>query len=140
MPDFKIVLVGEKIKFKKKDFNFKNDPGVPVVGWVPKKKVCFWLNHLRGSTHVYFNICERKEISPDHITLYKDEEPIGWIERKHSKEILKILWDYVKGESFFKEKYKDKYVIEDNDEAGREAKQGNQEQVENKTGQLSLFG
>lgn len=106
----------------------KTEPGNtrPILGWVKNNKICHWLNHLRGLESKYFNIYERPEINEEHITLYKDDELIGWIEKEYKQEILDRLWDYVKHEWSH---------IDKKDKPGDES----EEEKPVETGQLSLF-
>lgn len=92
---FKLNLKGEQLWIE------KENPGEgerPILGWVDNNRITYWLNHLRGVKNTVVNVYERPEMNENHITLYHNDEIIGWVEKDRREEILQSLWDYRKDE------------------------------------------
>jgi hypothetical protein len=96
MAELKLVRRGDELKFKKQELD--EDSGVPIAGWISSDRVGMWLNNLRGLDELNdaFGINERPKINEDHIILYENGRPIGWVDRKHQESVENRLWNYLK--------------------------------------------
>jgi hypothetical protein len=95
---FKLTEENGQIKFTKVDFELKKDKGTPIIGWISKKRIGLWLNHLRdlNMNKNFFPVRERPKINDKHITLYLDGNLIGWVEKDCRSKVIESLWEYLK--------------------------------------------
>lgn len=93
--EYKLELEEGNIRIKKIEPEANE---VPILGWIKNNSICKWINHLRGLESEFFNVYERPGINEAHITLYHDEELLGWIEKEYKEDILDSFWDYLKNE------------------------------------------
>ncbi|MCK8824713.1 hypothetical protein [Fuchsiella alkaliacetigena] len=108
--NLRVVQRGYQLRFEKQGFDFKKDQGPAIAGWISKNRVDIWLNYLReeaikdgksilgfaSDINRYFRIKERPEVNEDHINLYEQGSPIGWISREYRQQVENMLWNYLK--------------------------------------------
>lgn len=102
--DYELVLKGNELRFEKTDFdydNYKNNDGVPILGWIDTRHLGSWINFLNPNcpgTVPEFLIRESPEINEEHITLYsgKKKKLIGWIDKSRKTDLCRRIFEYLR--------------------------------------------
>ncbi|MFW6009272.1 MAG: hypothetical protein ACOCP8_08430 [archaeon] len=94
MPDINLYMNDDKLEIKDLDLEENKS-----IGWISKSWIGIWINFLKEVKNNHFDIEERPEVNPEHITLYNQDNIIGWVDKNYKKDITKLLQRYLHDKS-----------------------------------------